>query len=74
MIERDDEGRLQTKIDRKKTHTGQCMYYISNQQKHVKVGTIKTLVRRANIVYSTEESLTDELDCIKKNNAFKWLP
>ena len=74
LIERDDEGRLQTKIDRKKTHTGQYMHYISNQQEHVKVGTIKTLVRRAKIVCSTEESLTNELVCIKKNNAFKWLP
>ena len=50
------------------------MHYISNQQEHVKVGTIKTLVRRAKIVCSTEESLTNELVCIKKNNAFKWLP
>ena len=74
MIERDNEGRMQTKIDRKKTHTGQYMHHISNQQKRVKVGTITTLVRRAKIVCSTEESLTDELDCIKKNNAFKWLP
>ena len=42
------------------------MHYISNQQEHVKVGSIKTLVRRAKIVCSPEESLTDELDCIKK--------
>ena len=65
-MEKNDEGRLQTKIDRKKTHTRQYMHYISNQQKHVKVGTIKTLVRRAKIVCSTEESLTNELVCSKK--------
>ena len=40
------------------------MHYISNQQEHVKVGSIKTLVRRAKS--SPEESLTDELNCIKK--------
>ena len=47
----------------------------------MKLGTIKRLVRRAKIVCSTEESLTDEIDYIKKtnqtkkkNNAVKWLP
>ena len=74
MIERDDEGRMQTKIDRKKTHTGQYMHHISNQQKRVKVGTITTLVRRAKIVCSTEESLTDELDYIKKTMRLNGYP
>ena len=56
------------------------MHYTSNQLEHVKLGTIKRLVRRAKIVCSTEESLTDEIDYIKKtnqtkkNNAVKWLP
>ena len=77
LIKRDDEGRLQTKAYRQKTHTGQYMHYTSNQPERVKVGTIKTLVRRAKVVCSTEESVTDELDYIKKktkNNAVKWLP
>ena len=66
LIQKDNEGRLQTKVYRKKTRTGQYMHYAGNQPEHVKVGTIKILVRRAKIVCSTEESLTDELDCIKK--------
>ena len=66
LIERDNEGRLQTKIYRKKIHTGQYMHYISNQPDHVKVGTITTLVSRAKFVCSTKESLNDELDYIKK--------
>ena len=41
-----------------------------NQPEHVKVGTIKTLVRRAKILCCIEESLTDELDDIKKT---MWL-
>ena len=44
LIKRDNEGRLQTKVYRKKTHTGQYMHYILNQPQHIKVGTIKTLV------------------------------
>ena len=74
LIEIDNGGRLQTKVYRKKTHTGQYIHYTSNQLEHVKVGTIKTLVRRAETVCSTEESLTDELNYIKKNNMVKWLP
>ena len=54
LIERGNEERLQTKLYRKKTHTGQYMHYTSNQPEYAKVGTIKTLVRRANIVCSTE--------------------
>ena len=73
LIEIDNEGRLQTKIYRKKTHTGQYMHYTSNQPEHVKEGTIKTLARRGKIVCSTEELLTDELNYIK-NNVVKWLP
>ena len=42
------------------------MHYTSNQPEHAKGGTIKTLVRRAKIVCSTEESTSDELDYIKK--------
>ena len=66
LIEIDNEESLQTKLYRKKTHTGQYMHYTSNQPEHVKVGTIKTLVRRTKIVCSTEESLTEELNYIKK--------
>ena len=44
LIKRDNEGRLQTEVYRKKTRTGQYMHYISNQPQHIKVGTIKTLV------------------------------
>ena len=61
LIEIDNEGRLQTKVYRKKTYRGQYMHYTSNQPEHVKVGTIKTLARWAKIVCSTEESLTVEL-------------
>ena len=74
LIKRDNEGRLQTKVYRKKTHTGQYLHYTSNQPEHVKIGTIKTLVRRAKIVCNTEESLTDELDYIKKTMQLNGYP
>ena len=74
LIEIDNEGRLQTKVYRKKTHTGQYMHYTSNQPEHVKVGTIRTLVRRAKIVCCTEESLTDELNYIRKTMRLNGYP
>ena len=42
------------------------MLYTSNQPEHVKVDILKTLVRRAKIVCSLEESLNDELDYSEK--------
>ena len=69
LIEIGNEGRLKTKVCQKNTHltrTGQYIHYTSNQPDHIKLGTIKTLLRRAKIVCSTEESLTDELNYIKK--------
>ena len=74
LIKRDNEGRLQTKVYRKKTHTGQYLHYTSNQPEHVKIGTIKTLVRRAKIACSTEESLSDEFDYIKKTMRLNGYP
>ena len=50
------------------------MHYTSNQPEHVKVGTIKTLVRKAKIVWSTEDSLTDEQNYIKKTMRLNGYP
>ena len=50
------------------------MHYTLNQPEHVKVGTIKTLIRRAKIVCSTEELLTDELNYIKKTMRLNGYP
>lgn len=46
------------------TTTGLYMYYASTQSEYLEVGTIKTLVKGAKIVYSTEGLLNDN---IKKN-------
>ena len=46
------------------------MHYTSNQLEHVKVGTVKPLVRREKIFCNTGELLTAELDYIKK---IMWL-
>ena len=57
LREKDNEGRLQTKVYRKKAHTGQYMRYTSNQPQHIKLGTIETLLRQMFVfICSTEES------------------
>ena len=50
------------------------MHYTSNQPEHVKIRTTETLVRKAKIVYSSEESWTDELDHIKKTMRWNGYP
>ena len=74
LIEINNERKLQTSVYRKKPHTGQYMHYTSNQPEHVKIATIKTLVRRAKIVCSTKKSLSDELSYIKKTMQLNGYP
>ena len=50
------------------------MHYTSNQPEHAKVGTIKTLVRQVTIVCSTEESVTDGLNYLKKTMQLTGYP
>ena len=48
-----------TKVYRKPTHTSQYIH-LSNQPRHVKLSTIKTLVRRASFIRSDQTSLNEE--------------
>ena len=51
------------KVYRKPTQTSQYIHFSSNQPLHVKLSTIKTLVRRAKFICSDQTSLNEEL-CI----------
>ena len=73
-METDFEGRLWNKVYWKKIHTRQCMHYTSNQPEYVKVSTIKTPVRREKIICSSEESLNNELNYIKKTTRLNGYP
>ena len=66
LIEIKNERRFQTNVYRITTQTGEHMHCTPKHPKRAKVSTIKTLVRRAKIVCSSEESLTDELSYIRK--------
>ena len=54
-----------TKVYRKTTHTGQYTHFSSNQLLHVKVSTIKNLVRKAKFIGS-DQTLSEELLYIRK--------
>ena len=53
-----------TKVHRKPTHTGQYNHFSSNQPLHVKLSTIKTLIRRPKSIRSDQTSLNEELSYI----------
>ena len=65
MCYRDQENKVQTKVYKKPTHTGQYGNYNSNQPYWVKISTIKTLVNRAKSICTTEKDFELELKYIK---------
>ena len=55
-----------TEVYRKPTHTGQYTHFSSKQPLHVKLSTIKTLVRRAKFICTDETSSKEEISSIRK--------
>ena len=51
IISLNEKREIITKVYRKPTHTGQYTHLSSNQPLHVKLSTVKTLVRRAKLSY-----------------------
>ena len=69
-----NEKREIIKVYRKPTHTGQYTQFSSNQPLHVKLSTIKTLVRRAKFICSDQTSLNEELSYIRKTMQLNGYP
>ena len=61
IISENEKREIITKACRKLTHTGQYTHFSSNQPLHVKLSTIKTLVRRANFISSDQTTLNKEI-------------
>ena len=59
---------------RKPTHTGQYTHFSSNQPLHVKLATIKNLVRRAKFICSDQTSLNEEISYIRKTMQLNGYP
>ena len=62
------------KVYRKPTHTAQYTYFSSNQPLHVKLSTIKTLVKREKFICSDQTSLNKELSYIRKTMQLNGYP
>ena len=69
-----EKREIVTKVYRKPTHTGQYTHFSSNQQLHVKLSTIKTLVKRAKFICSDQTSLNRESSYIRKTMQLNGYP
>ena len=74
IISLNEKRKIITKVYRKPIHTGQFTSFSSNQPLHVKVSTIKTLVRRAKFICSDQASLNEELSYIRKTMQLNGYP
>ena len=62
------------RIYRKPTHTAQYTYFSSNEPLHVKLSTIKTLVKREKFICSDETSLNEVLSYFRKTMQLNGYP
>ena len=74
IISLNEKREIITKVYRKPTHTGQYTHFPSNQPQHVKLSTIKTLVRRAKFICSDQTSLNEEISYIRKTMQLNGYP
>ena len=65
-IKRNVSGELTFSVYRKPTHTDQYLQFSSNQPLQHKLGVIRTLHHRCNMICTTEEEKMKEIDHLKK--------
>ena len=61
----DFEGKVETKVYRKPTHTNLYTHHTTNADKNVKTGLIETLTRRGINICSTNQHLKEELELLE---------
>ena len=66
LIRRDLDGSLSFSVYRKATHTDQYLNFNSHQPLEHKLGVIRTLKHRANVISSDHESLEQELHHVQQ--------
>ena len=66
LVTRDTEKGLQTSVYRKKTFTGTYLHWNSLAPRDYKIGLINCLLDRAHRIWSTEESLKNEIKKLKQ--------
>ena len=71
---RTDDNRVKTKVYKKPTHTGQYTNFHSNQPLHIKLSTVKTLARGANLVCIGSTDLKEELEYIENTTELNEFP
>lgn len=67
------DNKLETSVNVKKTHSGDCINFRSIAPERYKIGVIKTMINRAYLICSTYQSLHQELERLQQlftNNKF----
>ena len=65
---------LEVKVYKKPTHTGQYIHYTSNVAPNIKTSVISALTRRAKLVCTKNDYLTEELQYFKKTMLLNGYP
>ena len=73
-IKRNKHGKIDIKVYKKPTHTGQYVHFTSNVDRNVKASAINALVRRAKLVSSTAEYFQEEMDYIEETFILNGYP
>ena len=66
LVRRTDERRLTFSVYRKPTHTDQYLQFASNQPLQHKLGVIRTLYHRCQVLCTEEDSKLNEIEHLKK--------
>ena len=74
IISLNEKREIMTKVYRKPSHTSQFTHFSSSESLHVKLSTMKTVVRRAKFICSDETSLNEELSYIRKTMQLNGYP
>ena len=69
-----NENKLETKVFKKATHTGQYTNFESNQPLGVKLSTIKTLTNRAKLISSKKSDFDEEINYIRNTMELNDFP
>ena len=74
IISLNKKRKLISKVYKKPTHTSQYTHFSSHERRHVKLSTIKTIVRRSKFISRDQTSLNKQISFIRKTTQLNGYP